>query len=71
LTSILIIEDFYRAVYYYEKIVVWLDLTTRMFYTTFFIVIVCLGVVYEYESILIILINIILLINMKFTIKYH
>jgi hypothetical protein len=33
--------------------------------------VVCLGVVYEYESILVILINAILLINMKFTNKYH
>jgi hypothetical protein len=34
-------------------------------------IVVCLGVVYEYESILVILINIILLINIKFTVKYH
>jgi hypothetical protein len=33
--------------------------------------IVCLEVVYEYESILVILINIILLINIKFAIKYY
>jgi hypothetical protein len=31
---------------------------------------VCLGVVYEYESILVILIDV-LLINIKFAIKYH
>jgi hypothetical protein len=37
----------------------------------FFIVVVCLGVVYEYESILIILIDDILLINIKFITKYH
>jgi hypothetical protein len=41
------------------------------FILPFFIVVVCLVVVYEYKSILIILINIIILINMKFTIKYH
>jgi hypothetical protein len=34
-------------------------------------VVVCLGVVYEYKSILVILIDVILLINMKFTTKYH
>jgi hypothetical protein len=34
-------------------------------------IVVCLGVVYEYESILVILIHIILLINMKFVIKYY
>jgi hypothetical protein len=33
--------------------------------------IVCLGVVYKYESILLILIDVILLINMKFVIEYH
>jgi hypothetical protein len=33
--------------------------------------IVYLGVVYEYESILVILINAILLINIKFIVKYH
>jgi hypothetical protein len=33
--------------------------------------IVCLEVVYEYESILLMLIDIILLINMKFIGKYH
>jgi hypothetical protein len=33
--------------------------------------IVCLKVVHEYESILVILIDVILLINMKFTIKYQ
>jgi hypothetical protein len=33
--------------------------------------IVCLEVIYEYESILVILIDVILLINMKFAIKYH
>jgi hypothetical protein len=33
--------------------------------------IVCLEVVYEYASILVILINIILLINIKFAIKYY
>jgi hypothetical protein len=32
---------------------------------------VCLEVVYEYESILLILIDIILLINIKFAVKYH
>jgi hypothetical protein len=46
-----------------------------MFYTIFYIVVVymviCLGVVYEYENILVILINIIYLINIKFIIKYH
>jgi hypothetical protein len=42
-----------------------------MFYTTFFIVVVCLGVVYEYESILVILIDVILLINMKFVVRYY
>jgi hypothetical protein len=31
---------------------------------------VCLGVVYEYESILVILIDV-LLINIKFDVKYH
>jgi hypothetical protein len=30
-----------------------------------------LGVVYEYKSILVILIHVILLINMKFAVKYH
>jgi hypothetical protein len=34
-------------------------------------IVVCLGVVLEYVSILVILINIILLINIKFAIKYH
>jgi hypothetical protein len=34
-------------------------------------VIVCLEVVYVYESILVILIDVILLINTKFTIKYY
>jgi hypothetical protein len=34
-------------------------------------IVVCLGVVYEYESILVILIDAILLINMKFAVKYH
>jgi hypothetical protein len=34
-------------------------------------IVVYLGVVYEYESILVILIHIIFLINMKFVIKYH
>jgi hypothetical protein len=34
-------------------------------------VIVCLEVVYVYESILVILIDVILLINIKFTIKYY
>jgi hypothetical protein len=33
--------------------------------------IVCLEVIYEYASILVILINIILLINIKFAIKYY
>jgi hypothetical protein len=33
--------------------------------------IVCLGVVYEYDSILVILIDNILLINIKFIVKYH
>jgi hypothetical protein len=33
--------------------------------------VVWLGVVYNYESILVILIDVILLINMKFAIKYH
>jgi hypothetical protein len=33
--------------------------------------VVCLAVVYEYESIFIILIDVILLINMKFAVKYH
>jgi hypothetical protein len=33
--------------------------------------IVCLEVVYEYKSILVILINIILLISIKFIVKYH
>jgi hypothetical protein len=33
--------------------------------------VVCLGVVYKYESILLILIDVILLINMKFAVKYH
>jgi hypothetical protein len=32
--------------------------------------IIYLGVVYEYESILVILIDVTLLINIKFTIKY-
>jgi hypothetical protein len=32
---------------------------------------ICLGVVYEYASILVILINIIVLINIKFIIKYY
>jgi hypothetical protein len=31
----------------------------------------CFGVVYEYVSILVILINIIILINIKFIIKYY
>jgi hypothetical protein len=34
-------------------------------------IVVCLGVVYEYESILVILTDVIILINIKFTIKYH
>jgi hypothetical protein len=34
-------------------------------------ILVCLEVVYRYESILVILIDIILLINIKFTVKYH
>jgi hypothetical protein len=34
-------------------------------------IVVCLGVVYKYESILVILIDVIILINMKFAIKYH
>jgi hypothetical protein len=34
-------------------------------------IVVCLEVVYEYKSILVILINVILLINIKFSIKYH
>jgi hypothetical protein len=45
-----------------------------MFHTTFFYrgsIVVCLGVVYEYESILVILLDVILLINMKFAVKYH
>jgi hypothetical protein len=33
--------------------------------------VVCLAVVYEYESIFVILIDVILLINMKFAVKYH
>jgi hypothetical protein len=33
--------------------------------------VVCLGVVYVYKSILVILINVILLINIKFIVKYH
>jgi hypothetical protein len=33
--------------------------------------VVCLEVIYEYESILVILIDVIILINMKFAIKYH
>jgi hypothetical protein len=33
--------------------------------------IVCLEIVYKYESILVILIDIILLINMKFDVKYY
>jgi hypothetical protein len=40
-------------------------------YFILFFVIVCLGVVYECESILVILIDVILLIIMKFAIKYH
>jgi hypothetical protein len=46
-----------------------------MFHTTFFYygsILVCLGLlVYEYESILVILIDAILLINMKLVVKYH
>jgi hypothetical protein len=34
-------------------------------------IVVYLEVVYKYKSILVILINIILLINIKFSIKYH
>jgi hypothetical protein len=41
------------------------------YFILFFIVVVCLGVVYEYDSILVILIDVILLINIKFTVKYH
>jgi hypothetical protein len=33
--------------------------------------VVCLGVVYDYKSILVILFDAILLINIKFTVKYH
>jgi hypothetical protein len=33
--------------------------------------VVCLEIVYEYESILVILIDVILLINVKFAVKYH
>jgi hypothetical protein len=45
----------------------------RLFYTIFYrdSIVVYLGVVYEYESILVILIDIILLINMKFDVKYY
>jgi hypothetical protein len=45
-----------------------------MFYTIFFYcgsMVVCLAVVYEYDDILLILIDVILLINMKLTVKYH
>jgi hypothetical protein len=44
-----------------------------MYHTNFYCgsIIVCLRVVYEYESILVILTGVILLINMKFTVKYH
>jgi hypothetical protein len=34
-------------------------------------IVTCLEVVYEYESTLVILINVIFLINMKFPVKYH
>jgi hypothetical protein len=45
-----------------------------MFHITFFYhgsIVVCLGVVYEYASILVILIGVSLLINMNFAVKYH
>jgi type IV secretory pathway VirB3-like protein len=44
-----------------------------MFHTIFYrgSMVLCLGVVYEYMIILVILINIILLINMNFMVKYH
>jgi hypothetical protein len=45
-----------------------------MFYIIFFYcnsMLVCLAVVYEYDDILLILIDIIFLINMKFTGKYY
>jgi hypothetical protein len=40
-----------------------------MLHITFFIMVICLGVVYEYESILVILIDDIFLINMKFVVS--
>jgi hypothetical protein len=39
------------------------------YFILFFILVVCLGVLYGYESILVILINI-FLINIKFVVKY-
>jgi hypothetical protein len=41
------------------------------YFILFFIVLVCLIIVYEYKSILVILIDDILLININFIIKYY
>jgi hypothetical protein len=48
-------------------------MTKNILYYIFYCdsMLVCLEVVYEYESILVILIDIILLINIKFAVKYH
>jgi hypothetical protein len=45
-----------------------------MFHTTIFYrgsMVVCLAIIYKYEGILVILIGNILLINIKFVVKYH
>jgi hypothetical protein len=44
-----------------------------MFYTIFYhnSMVVCLAIVHEYDDILVILINNILLINIKFIVKYY
>jgi hypothetical protein len=41
------------------------------YFILFFIVLVCLIIVYEYKSILVILIDDILLININFIVKYY
>jgi hypothetical protein len=67
----ILVDDFYKTIYYYKKSSMTRSNDLECFILLFYrdSMIVYSGVVYKYESILVILINIFLLINIKFTIK--
>jgi hypothetical protein len=66
-------EHFYKVVYYYKKNSMNRSNGLKYFIYLFYrgSMVLYLGVVYKYKSILVILIHVILLINMKFAVKYH